>query len=359
MTRKKFRTVLIGCGWIGEDKHMPGLLANEEVEIVALCDIVEQEALRFQTIFGLPGAAVFTDYRKLLAKIRPDIVHIATPNPLHCEMTVAALEAGCHVLCEKPMAVTKAECEKMIAAAKKADRKLSIGYQWRYRPEALYIKALCDAGKLGDIYYAKAHAARYRAVPKWGEYLSGNNGGGVLIDGAPHALDLTLWAMNNYEPYSVKAHTYRKMIDRPAGNIWGEWTREEFNVEDSGFAFITMKNGATIYLEAAWTINLLSGGDMKTTLCGTEAGADMFGAGGLRINGVQLGKPYVLEPDLSVSPAPFTVKPLAPSLRESREFTAAIRSGAEPFVRPEEALVVTQIIEGIYASASSGREIFF
>lgn len=353
-----YKTAIIGCGWIAEDKHIPGLLANKDVQITALCDVNREKAERLAKLFHLEQAAIYEDYRLMLEKEDTDIVHIATPNPLHCEMTVAALLAGNHVLCEKPMATTKAECEKMIEAAKKADKKLTIGYQWRYRPEALYIKEMCDKGELGDIYYAKAHATRYRGVPKWGEYLSGKNGGGILIDGAPHALDLTLWAMNNYEPLSVKAHTYTKMADRPEGNIWGEWKAEEFKVEDSGFALITMKNGATICLEASWLINMLSG-DMKTTLCGTEAGVDMFNEGGVRVNGVKNGKPYVLEPDMSIPGAPFAIRPVAPMYRESQEFIRAIREDQEPFIRPEEAMVVTQIIEGIYESARTGKEVFF
>ncbi|SCP98529.1 Gfo/Idh/MocA family protein [Anaerobium acetethylicum] len=353
-----YKVGLIGCGWIAEDKHIPGLIANKDVEITALCDLDVEKAKKLAGLFGLEKAQVYSDYKKLLTEADTDIILIATPNPLHCEMTVAALGAGNHVLCEKPMATTKAECEEMIAAAKASDRKLTVGYQWRYRPEALYIKEMCEKGELGEIYYAKAHAARYRAVPKWGEYLSGKNGGGVLIDGAPHALDLTLWTMNNYEPASVKAHTYHKMAQKPEGNIWGGWAEDEFKVEDSGFAIITMKNGATVYLEAAWLINMLSG-DMKTTLCGTEAGVDMFNDGGVRINGIAHGKPYVSEPDMSIPGAPFAIRPVAPMYRETQEFIKAIRDDEEPFIKPEEAMVVTQIIEGIYESARSGKEVFF
>lgn len=353
-----YKVALIGCGWIAEDKHVAGLMANKDIEIVALCDVAVQKAERLAAMFGLGNVVIYSDYKKMLEAVDTEIIHIATPNPLHCEMTVAALEAGNHVLCEKPMAITKVECEKMIEAAKKADKKLTIGYQWRYRPEALYIKEMCSRGELGEIYYAKVHATRYRAVPKWGEYLSGGNGGGVMIDGAPHALDLTLWAMNNYEPVSVKAQIYRKMIDKPEGNIWGVWTEDEFKVEDSGFAIVTMKNGATVYVEAAWLINMLSG-DMKTTLCGTEAGIDMFNDGGVRINGVRHGKPYVLEPDMSIPGAPFAIQPVAPMFLESQEFIKAIREDTEPFIKPEEAMVVTQIVEGIYESARTGKEVFF
>ncbi len=358
MDKKIFNVAVIGCGWIAEDKHIPGLLANKDAKITALCDVMPEKARRLIDVFGLEDVSIYTDYRELLQDEDIDIVHVAVPNPLHCRLTVDALNAGKHVLCEKPMALTKAECMEMIAAAKRNERKLTVGFQWRYRPEALYIKEACDKGQLGDIYYAKAHAVRYRAVPYWGEYITGNNGGGILIDGAPHALDLTLWAMNNYEPYSVKAHTYRKMADRPEGNIWGEWPEDDFKVEDTGLAMITMKNGATIYLEAAWSMNMISR-DMTATLVGTEAGIDMQNEGGVRINGVQNGRPYVTEPDMSIPGAPFSIKPVAPMYRESMEFIKAIRENREPFVRPEQAMVVTQIIEGIYESAKTGKEVFF
>lgn len=349
---------LIGCGWIGEDKHIPSLLATPDVKLVALCDIRREKAERLVELFQLENVAVYTDYQEMLKDPDIDIVHIAVPNILHCQLTCDALEAGKHVLCEKPMATTKAECEKMIETAKRMDRKLTIGYQWRYRPEALKVKAICDSGKLGDIYYAKANATRYRGVPAWGDYLNGKNGGGVYIDGVPHALDLTLWAMNNYEPASVKANLYDKMKDRPEGCIWGGWDQEEFQVEDSGFAIVTMKNGATIYIEASWSLNML-GEDMKTTLCGTEAGLDMQGDHQVRINGIAYGKPYVTALDTSDPMPPFSLKSMAPGLAEVRNFVDAIRGKQEVFVKPEQALVVTQIIEGVYQSAKTGKEVFF
>ncbi|MDR1766584.1 MAG: Gfo/Idh/MocA family oxidoreductase [Lachnospiraceae bacterium] len=355
----KLNVALIGCGWIGEGKHVPAVCSQPDLRMAALCDIDPGKAESLKVKFGLEDAKIYTDYKEMLRDPGIDIVQVATPNPLHCEMTVAALEAGKHVLCEKPMATTKADCEKMIAAARKANRKLTVGYQWRYRPEALYVKQACDDGVLGDIYYAKAHATRYRGVPAWGEYLSGKNGGGVFIDGVPHSLDLTLWAMGNYEPKSVKANLYDRMKDHGEGNIWGSWTDDEFRVEDSGFAVVTMKNGATIYIEAAWIINLLSD-DMKTTLCGTKGGLDMFGGPQkVRLNGVSHGKSFVNVVDLSDILAPGASRSTPPEEAEIRHFADCIVHDTEPFIKPEEALVVTQIIEGIYLSAKSGKEVFF
>jgi predicted dehydrogenase len=356
---KVFNVGIIGCGWIALDKHIPSMMKQPDAKIAALCDVKVERAAAAAKQFGLTETAIYGDYKELLADKSIDIVHICTPNPLHCDMTVEAFKAGKHVLCEKPLATTAADAQRMIDAAKKAGKKLTVGYQWRYRQEALYIKNLCDKGYLGEIYYAKAHATRYRATPTWGEYIGGNNGGGVLIDGAPHALDLTLWAMNNYKPKSVKANIYNKMAAHPEGNIWEEWKVEDFKVEDSGFAIVTMENGATIYVEASWLINMVGQGDMKTTLCGTEAGVDMFNKGGVRINRILNGKPIVIEPDMEIPAPPGVILPLSPPDREAREWLDCIKNDTEPFIKAEEALVVTQIIEGIYESARTGKEIFF
>ena len=132
------------------------------------------------------------------------MVHVLTPNRDHSYITVDALEAGKHVMCEKPMAINTAEAQKMIDAAKRTGKKLTIGYQNRFRPDSRYLKQVCEAGDLGEIYYARAQAIRRRAVPTWGVFLDEEKqGGGPLIDIGTHALDLTLWTMNNYEPEMV------------------------------------------------------------------------------------------------------------------------------------------------------------
>ena len=349
---------IIGCGLIAESKHIPGITNNPDARITALCDIIPERAERLKAQFGLTDAAVYSDYREMLKDPDIDIVHIATPNPTHCEITVAAFEAGKHVLTEKPLGLNREECEKMIAAAQKAGKKFTVGFNWRYRPEAQYLKRVMERGDLGEVYFAKAHATRYRAVPYWGQLINGNNGGGVIIDGAPHAIDLVLWLLDNYDVLSVKAHCYNKMKGKSEYNIWGPWPEEEFRVEDSGFAMITMKNGVTIMLEAAWLINMLSD-DNKATLCGTEGGADMFGEKGVRLNGVKYGKPYVLEPSLEDAGAPFAIQTLCPEFTESRVWLDAIKNDTEVYVKPEQAMVVSQILDAVYRSSETGKEIFF
>ena len=189
---------IIGCGGIANGKHMPSLAKIDNVQMVAFCDIIREKAEKAAVDFGVDGAKVYTDYKELLKDKDIEVVHVCTPNRSHSFITVDALEAGKHVMCEKPMAINYAEAKKMLDAAQRTGKKLTIGYQNRNTPQAQYLKRAVENGDLGDIYFAKAHARRRRGVPTWGVFLNEyEQGGGPLIDIGTHALDLTLWTMNN------------------------------------------------------------------------------------------------------------------------------------------------------------------
>ena len=359
---KKFRTAVIGCGGIANGKHLPSLKTLKNVELVAFCDLIPERAEKAAKEYGVEGAKVYTDYKELLAEVKPDVVHVCTPNRAHCEISCAALEAGCHVLCEKPMAICGADAKKMLDTAKKTGKKLSIGYQSRYRADSQYLKAECEKGALGEIYYAKAHAVRRRAVPTWGVFLNEyEQGGGPLIDIGTHALDLTLWMMDNYRPKYCVGTKYRKLAEQNGntGNIWGDWDPEKFTVEDSCFGFIVMENGATINLEASWALNTLDVIEASTSLSGTKAGADM--RAGLRINGVENGRQYVLKPDFSAGGVAFVEGDAGQKAEviEAWQFYNAIATDTDPCVLPEQAYIVSLILEGIYKSAETGKPYYF
>lgn len=288
----KLRIGIIGCGGIANGKHMPSLAKINEAEMVAFCDIIPERAEKAKQQYGSPDAKVYANYQELVADASIDVVHVCTPNDSHAEITIAALEAGKHVMCEKPMAKTAADARRMLETAQRTGKKLTIGYNNRFRKDSLYLKQVCDSGELGEIYFAKAHAIRRRAVPTWGVFLDEEKqGGGPLIDIGTHALDLTLWMMNNYKPKAVLGSTFHKLSQREnAANAWGPWDPEKFTVEDSAFGMITMENGATIILESSWALNTLDIDEAKCTLCGTEGGADM--KNGLRING-EIGRAHV------------------------------------------------------------------
>lgn len=356
MTNDIVRVGIIGCGGIANGKHMPALSKLKNVKMVAFCDIIEKKALAAREKFGTPDCAVYTDYKKLLEDKSIDVVHVLTPNRSHSFITVDALEAGKHVMCEKPMAINSAEAQKMLDAAKRTGQKLTIGYQSRHRTDSLFLKGEVEAGTFGDIYYAKATAIRRRAVPTWGVFLNEyEQGGGPLIDIGTHALDLTLWTLDNYKPKYCVGTTYHALNDQTdQGNAWGPWDPAKFTVEDSAFGFIVMENGATINLEASWALNTLDVREAVTSFCGTKAGADMVD--GVRINGVRQNLQYVMKPDMNAKGAAFFdgVKGESPADREARLWIDAVVNDKAPFVLPEQAIVVTRILEGIYTSAKTG-----
>ncbi len=297
------------------------------------------------------------------------MVHVLTPNVSHAEITVSAFEAGKHVLCEKPMAATTSDAEKMMAAWKKSGKKFTIGYQNRFRPEVSSLHASCEQGELGEIYFAKAHAVRRRAVPTWGVFPNkALQGGGPLIDIGTHALDMTLWMMDNYEPESVTGSVFYKLGHLPQaveGNAFGPWDPQTYEVEDSAFGLIKMKNGATIYLEAAWAINLMESREASTTLCGTKAGAEIRsgmsypqdelyynrGHNGLLTDERKAGSGHV---------AYFSGAASAAGVQEAKQWLECLLDESkQPLAKPEQAFTVTKILDAIYRSAASGEMVKF
>ncbi len=358
----KFRVAVIGCGGIANGKHMPALAKLKNVELVAFCDIIVGRAEKAAEEYGVDSAGVYESYVELLKKEKLDVVHVCTPNRSHCEISVAAMEAGCHVMCEKPMAINEADAKKMLETSKKTGKKLTIGYQSRYRADSQYLKTECEKGSLGNIYYAKAHALRRRAVPTWGVFLNEEEqGGGPLVDIGTHALDLTLWMMDNYKPKYCVGTKYREIASQRGntGNAWGDWDPDEYTVEDSCFGFVVMENGATIVLESSWALNTLDVREAQTTLCGSIAGADM--ADGLRINGVQNGRQYVLKPDFKAGSVAFYEGSSGgkPEDIEAYQWYEAIKNDTDPCVTAEQAYIVSAILDGIYKSAETGQPFYF
>lgn len=363
----KIKIGIIGCGGISNNKHMPSLTrCGDLCEVIAFCDLVEEKAIKLANKYGMPGVKVYTDYKQLLENKEVDVVHVCTPNVSHSPITVDAFAAGKHVLCEKPMSYNAEDARKMIDAWKKSGKKFTIGYQNRFRPEVQMLKKCCEAGDLGEIYYGKAHAIRRRAVPNWGVFMDKEKqGGGPLIDIGTHALDITLWMMDNYEPSSVSGNTFYKLGRMPEatdGNMWGPWDYNEYEVEDSAFGFIKMKNGALINIEASWALNILESREASTTLCGTKAGAEIRSGMGHEVDELIFNRGragMLVEESLSKKGniAYFEGAHVAEGIVEMNQWLKAIIEDKEPIVKPEQAFVVTQILDAVYKSADEGKEI--
>lgn len=368
MKNGKLQVAVVGCGGIANQKHLPALKSQaDKCDIAAFCDVKVERAKKAAAEYGAEDARVYEDYKELVRDPEIDVVHVCTPNVVHCPVTVAAFEAGKHVLCEKPMAATTEDAEKMMAAWKKSGKKFTIGYQNRFRTDAQALKRACDEGKLGEVYFAKAHALRRRAVPTWGVFPDkSQQGGGPLIDIGTHALDITLWCMDNYKPVTVTGSVFEKLGHLPEateGNMFGPWDPETYEVEDSAFGYIKMENGATIFLESAWALNVKDSREAATTLCGTKAGAEMLG--GMSQEGYDLvfnetTGGILTEEHISDTGAIAFFEGNgggSPEVKECKQWLEAILEDKEPLVRPEQAFVVTQILDTIYRSAREGREI--
>ena len=356
----KVRIGIIGCGGIANGKHMPSLKKLPDVEMVAFCDIIVERAEKAAREYGVEGAKVYADYHELLAREDIDVVHVLTPNREHSQITVDALNAGKHVMCEKPMAINSAEAKRMLDAAKSTGKKLTIGYQSRFRPDSMYLKSACEAGELGDIYYARAQAVRRRAVPTWGVFLNEyEQGGGPLIDIGTHSLDLTLYLMNNYKPRMVVGTAYKKCENAECGNPWGGWDPKQHTMEDAAFGFIVMQNGATITLDATWALNTIEPiPEGSVQLMGSKAGAQI--KGGVSVNKGEYGRLVEKRPDMSAGGVAFYdgVKE-TPGITEQRRWYDALYNDTDPVVLPEQACVVSEILEAIYTSSVTGKPVYF
>lgn len=369
MKNGKLQIGIIGCGGIAGQKHLPALSSFPELcEIVAFCDVIEERAVSACEKYGTPDAKHYTDYKELLKDKDIDAVHVLTPNVAHAQITVDAFEVGKHVMCEKPMSHSASEARRMIEAWKKSGKQFTIGYQNRFRPEVQALYKSCKAQELGEIYYGKAHAIRRRAVPTWGVFPDkSQQGGGPLIDIGTHALDLTLWMMDNYEPESVTGNVFYKLGTMPYavdGNMFGPWDPETYEVEDSAVGLVKMKNGASVYIEASWAINMLESREASTTLCGTLGGAEIrsgmsYAEDELIYNNTRGG--VLTEEHMSAGGniAYFEGESGEPGVLECKQWLKALMGEGEPLVKPEQAFVVTQILEGIYESARTGKEVKF
>ncbi len=363
----------IGCGGIANQKHFPGMAGMEGVDMVAFCDLIIERAEKAAKEYGTPDAKVYTDYKELLADPTIDAVHVLTPNIAHCEITIAALEAGKHVLCEKPMAATEADAKKMLEARDRTGKMLTIGYQYRHFFANQVAKKVVDDGWLGDVYYAEATYLRRRGVPTWGVFTDkSKQGGGPLIDIGTHALDLTLFLMNNYDVDYVVGTSFEKLgrlldPEHQGQNNWrgdpDHWNNETYDVEDSAVGQIKMKNGAVINLRASWAINMAEAAGASnqayTLLCGTKGGLDTI-EGRVRLNHVVANQPtisWVGEKVQGYIPG-FTPGP-APKSKEAEIWVKALRGEGDLFVTADQAYVVTRILDSIYQSSKTGKAIYF
>ncbi len=205
---EKVRMAVIGLKTFGKNAHVKAIVANESAELIAVCDIVEEIAKKVADEYGVP---YYTDYKELLKREDLDAITIATPDQIHREIAVCAMEAGKHVLCEKPLALSVEDCRAMIEASRKYERKLMVGQICRLAPSFILAKELIERGEIGEIFFIEseyAHDYAKKVGPNW--RFDPKSPRHPVTGGACHAMDLMRWIAG--DPTEVFAYGNKKML---------------------------------------------------------------------------------------------------------------------------------------------------
>ena len=339
------RVGVIGLG-MGRN-HVAGFQSHPGCKVVAVSDLKADLLKEIADKYGVEKR--YPSGEEMLAKEKLDVVSIATPNISHKSLPFAALEAGCHVLCEKPMAMNAAEAREMLAAARKAGKRLMIDFSYRFTEQSMALKAQVDAGILGDVYFGRTVWHRRRGMPKFGGWFGQKafSGGGPLIDLGVHRLDLALWLMGYPKPVWVMGSTYN-----PIGSAQAARENKLFDVEDLAVGLIKFDNGATLEVEASWAANIKESELMETRLLGTKAGlvqrnleetykfeAELY----LEKEGVHF--------DMQVHP------PYPPVTGAMNHLIESILTDKPHIADGTEGLRVMEILDAIYRSAAEGKPV--
>ncbi|QKI83371.1 Gfo/Idh/MocA family oxidoreductase [Kroppenstedtia eburnea] len=346
MMTNRLRVGIIGAGGIAKGVHLPAYQkCGEQVSVVAVADVVKENAQRLAEQYEVPH--VFDSYEQMLAEVELDAVSVCVPNKFHAPAVIAALKQGCHVLCEKPPAMTPEEAEEMARVAKQTGKILTYGFHYRHSAEVEVLKRFIDAGELGDLYAARVHAIRRRGIPGWGVFTNKElQGGGPLIDIGVHMLDTALYLMGYPQPELVLGSTYQKLGNRKGVGLMGAWDWENYSIEDMAIGMIKFKNGATLTLETAFAANVEKDDVMQVTLMGDQGGADVFP---LKIYQEKHGTLLDLNPAYLPSGSDHE--------REIGRFVEACLTGADALCTPEQGVIVQRIIHALYESARTGEAV--
>ncbi|MGF1656227.1 MAG: Gfo/Idh/MocA family protein [Verrucomicrobiales bacterium] len=344
---------VIGAGAIGIN-HIQNLQLHPEAVVAAIAESHPERGRAAAEEFKI--ARVETDYRAVLDDPFIHAVTICLPNCLHAPVSLAALQAGKHVLLEKPMATNAQEAGALVKAARESQRLLMVAQNQRFSKNAQTVRQLVERGFFGDIYYAKAYWRRQKGIPRIGSWFTQRAmaGGGATYDIGVHVLDLCLFLLDEFDVETVSAAVGSRLGEQGMGD--GGWGKSEidpdkpFDVDDFSCALLRLKNGCTIMFEATWAL-LQEHGDMN--------GVELYGtAAGGRVG----QQPALFEVDKIEDKLVHKVSELPdlPTLVDPNRmahFVDCLLGRAEPLVPMEQSLQVQRILDAIYLSAQEGREV--
>jgi predicted dehydrogenase len=342
---EKLRVALIGAGGFG-GYHLRTWKEVEDARVVGVYDIAREAARKAAALHELPKA--YASLEAVLADAEVDAVDVCVPNRAHAQVAIAAMEAGKHCLCEKPLAAAPAEIERMIAARDAAGRILMTAQHLRFEQRSVAFKRIIDAGRLGEIYYTRAFWLRRRMLPVTPGFLSKEqSGGGPCIDIGVHVLDLAMHLMGFPRPVAVSAISVRRLAqDAGRFNEWGPYDVEKMNVEDFAAGFIRFDNGAALSLEVSWMLNMEQRESYGVHLFGSEGGGRWPDLTFSREQDGLLIDEHITNADEGHG-----------HRNEMQAFVRAVHADGPSPVPAEQSLTVARILEAMYRSAETGREV--
>lgn len=354
-TPTPLRTAVIGLG-IGRI-HVEGYALSPHADLVALCDSDPKRLQEFGLQYTVPAEGLFSDYKTLFAEANLDLVSIVLPNSLHAQVAIDALEAGIHVVVEKPMAITESEAQRMIDVAQKMDKRLMVMYNRRYRADAIWMNQLIQQGDLGDIHHVDVYWRRETGIPGWG--WAGDKsvaGGGALIDLGVHVLDLALW-MLDFPTVKTVTGTTRTLFGQHGYKTWGDNPQaRDFGVEDGAVGFIRFNNDISMTIQATWAEHIAPNEDrFRMEIQGTK--------GGLVLDVPNYTREDTVRYYTEINGAPSTIIPKI-KWKEENAIAQFVMDAAKCLVNDEpapttgeEGLKAVRIMQALYQSAEQGHEI--
>lgn len=345
MAKKRIGVGIVGAGGIATAVHIPAYQKLDGVELVAICDI---NRARAETVAAEHGFRhVYSRYQDLVKNRHLDVVSVCTPNAFHKGPTIAALKAGKHVLCEKPIALNAVEGAAMVAAARKARRKLQIGLHFHFDGKTQALKRFIDRGQMGRMYYCRVQALRRRGIPTWGVFTNKKlQGGGPLVDIGVHTLYIAMYLLGFPKPISASGATWNYIGTSPGHmGMWGSWDHKEYEIEDMASGYVRFADGAVLMLEASFCANI-DREIFNVTILGDK--------GGCNFDPCQVYREE--NGSLTVSDLTFQKAPKAHDA-EVAAFVDAVRSNRPVPVPGENALQVQKILDAVYKSARTKKEV--
>lgn len=352
---KHLNAAVIGVGNISYH-HIKGYIDDPDTTLYAFCDINKDRLFEKADLYGVPHERCFTDkFEMLKALPEIDVVSVCTWNAAHAECTIAALNAGKDVICEKPMALNATEAQAMKEAAEKSGRLLQIGFVRRFGNDTKVVKDFIDSGKFGELYYAKATYLRRNGNPGGWFGDKSRSGGGPLIDLGVHVIDLVRYLMGCPKPVSVYACTYKKLLDRPGIKCERGYRasdagyKDVCDVEDLASAMIRFDNGAVLHFEASFSLNIKQD-ESAIEMFGTKAGCKMDP----KLHIFTDEQNYLVNMDFDLDTEPHFGKIFD---EELAGFLKCVR-GEEKCIAPaEDGVTLMKILDAAYKSAETGHEV--